>query len=98
MKINNSKTMVSYSGPYLHALRPFCYNIVNTSILIRVTLVQYLNKGDNSVLNAPIITTVTAAITTMTTDQRLLNAEESLKEKHISIINEMSQTELKQFK
>ena len=30
----------------------------------------------------------------MTTDQRLLNAEESLKEKHISIINEMSQTEL----
>ena len=34
----------------------------------------------------------------MTTDQRLLNAEESLKEKHISIINEMSQTELKQFR
>ena len=48
--------------------------------------------------NAPVITTVTAAITTMTTDQRLLNAEESLKEKHIFIINEMSQTELKQFK
>ena len=34
----------------------------------------------------------------MTTDQRLLNAEESLKEKHISIINGMSQTELKQFR
>ena len=49
-------------------------------------------------LNAPSITTVTAAILTMTTDQRLLNAEESLKEKHISIINGMSQTELKQFR
>ena len=34
----------------------------------------------------------------MTTDPRLLSTEDSLKEKHIFIINEMSHAELKKFK